>query len=517
MSTPENEPVAGSEQPPVAEAEKPQAAAAPEPAEAPAEPAPGPTPLDLLREAQEQKLPVEGRVVAQRGSLGLDVDLGGGILALCPRAEIDVRHSENPGKLVGETLKFLVKEVLERDVLLSRRALLEAESNARVAEARKRAVPGALLKGKVTSIREFGAFVDIGGLEGLVHVSELTRERGTHPQDVVSVGQEIEVVVLEVKREPGKGDRISLSRKALEPSAFDQFAAGLAEGAKLAGKVVKLQPYGAFVEIAPGINGLVHLSALSPKRISGPSEVVKEGDEIQVEVLSVDREKKRIALKRTPTEQEAEAAEAERAGRREANREKRQKAKERRELAKKKPHERYEVGEVVQATVDRLEPYGLFVKLEHGGRGMIHVSEAGLEKDQKLEEAFPQGTKIAAAVLQIETEPTPRIRLSRLAAKKIEEGGTLESYLAEKALVAASDRVRPGRPGADGKPRGPRRPRPPAAKAGAAAEGEATAGGPRGERPRRERSGPPPGPKQKPGKLGTLGDLFRAKLEATKK
>jgi small subunit ribosomal protein S1 len=478
----------------------PEAERPPSP-EAPA--APELSPQALLREAQEKALPVEGKVLAQRGSVGLDVDLGGGILALCPMAEVDVRHSENPGKLVGETLKFLVKDCGEKEVVLSRRALLEAESSARVAEARKRAVPGAVLKGKVTSVREFGVFVDIGGLEGLVHVSELSHDRVTDPHKVVKKGDEIEVKVLEVKHEPGKGDRISLSRKAVEPSAFDKAVETLAEGQKLKGKVARLSTFGAFVEVAPGVTGLVHLSALSPLKVVEPGDVVKPGEDIEVEVLGIDKEKKRLSLRRLPSEAELAAAEGEKEARRAANREKRQQAKERKALAKLKPHERLKVGQIVEATVDRIEPYGFFVKIQGGGRGMIHVSESGVEKGQELEKALPAGTKIKAVVLEVTVDPSPRIRLSRAAVEAVEAGKTVESYLAEKALLAAADRPE--------RPRGPRRPpRPEGAKQAAGREGEA-----RRERPRKPREGLAPN-KPKPGGLGTLGDLFKAKLAQKK-
>ncbi|MHB8419427.1 MAG: S1 RNA-binding domain-containing protein [Myxococcales bacterium] len=469
------------------------------------------TPLAILREAQAQALPVEGKVLAQRGSLGLDVDLGGGILALCPMAEVDVRHKENPGKLVGETLKFLVKECGDKDVLLSRRALLEAESSARVAAAKKRAVPGAVLEGKVTSVREFGAFVDIGGLEGLVHVSELGHGRVTDPRTVVKVGETIQVKVLEVKHDPIKGDRISLSRKACEPSAFDEAVAPLQEGQKIKGKVARLSTFGAFVEVAPGVTGLVHVSALSPLPVAQPGDVVKPGEEIEVVVLGIDRDKKRLSLGRVPSEAEVAAAAADQEVRREEKREKRREAKERKALAKLKPHERLKPGQVVQATVDRIEPYGLFVKIAGGGRGMIHVSESGVAKGEALDKALPAGTKLEAVVLEVATDPTPRIRLSRAAVAAVAAGQNVESYLAEKALLAAAERPPPAR--RTGKARPPR-------PAGAAAERSAgAAAGPAEPRRERRRERPREGgaPSQpKPGGLGTLGDLFKAKLAQKK-
>jgi small subunit ribosomal protein S1 len=475
------------------------------------------SPHALLREAQEQALPVEGKVVAQRGTLGLDVDLGGGILALCPMAEVDVRHKENPGKLVGETLKFLVKEVGEKEVLLSRRALLEAESYARVVEARKRAAPGAVLKGRVTSIREFGVFVDIGGIEGLVHVSELSHEKVSNPRSVVKVGEEIEVQVLKVEHEPGKSDRISLSRKAREPSAFDKTADALVEGQKLKGKVARLSTFGAFVEIAPGVHGLVHLSALAPVRIGKPEEVVKEGDEIDVEVLGVDKEKHRIALKRIPTETELVAAAEVKEARKAANKEKRQQAKERKERAKLKPHERLKPGEIVEVTVDRLEPYGLFVKIGGGGRGMIHVSEMGTPKGTDHAKDFPSGTKFKAAVLEISTDPAPKIRLSKAAVEKIEAGATVVGYLAEKALIAAAEK--PKREPRSAQPRRPPRDAKSASERPRAnGDRPQRTSDPRDPRSRRPRDDGTPGAlaKPKPGGLGTLGDLFRAKLAAKK-
>jgi small subunit ribosomal protein S1 len=415
-------------------------------------------------------------------------------------------------------------------------------------------VPGAVLKGRVTSVREFGAFVDIGGIEGLVHVSELSHERVANPKSVVKVGDEIEVQVLKVEHEAGKSDRISLSRKAREPSAFEKTADALVEGQKLKGKVARLSAFGAFVEIAPGVHGLVHLSALSPTRIGKPEDVVKEGDEIDVEVLGVDKEKHRIALKRIPTEPELAAAAEQKEAKKAHNRERRQKAKEAKERAKLKPHERLKAGEIVEVTVDRLEPYGLFVKIGGGGRGMIHVSEMGTPRGTDHAKEFPSGTKFKAVVLEISggkkpalpadagpalpdkapadqgsdsprggkpeagtsAGASPKIRLSKAAVEKIEAGATVEGYLAEKALLAAAEK--PKREPRSAQPR--RGPRDPKSASGPRSGGERPqrSSGPRDARSRNPREGSTPGALSKPqkGGPGTLGDLFKAKLAQKK-
>ncbi len=233
-------------------------------------------------------------------------------------------------------------------------------------------------------------------------------------------------------------------------------------------------------------------------------------------MLGVDKEKRRISLKRVPTEAELAVAAEEKETRKAANKERRQKAKERKERAKLKPHERLKPGEVVEVTVDRLESYGLFVKIAGGGRGMIHVSEMGTAKGTDHAKEFPAGTKFKAAVLEITLEPAPpKIRLSKSAVEKIDAGATVESYLAEKALLAAADKPE--------RSRGPRRgPRPTSDGKTAASDGAR----PRSDRPprsadsrsRKPREGGTPGAlsKPKPGGLGTLGDLFRAKLAAKK-
>jgi small subunit ribosomal protein S1 len=481
----------------------------------------------LLKDAQERALPVEGRVVAQ-GPQGLDVDLGAGVIALCPTNDIDIRTVENPGLLVGQTLRFRVHEVADSRVTLSRRALLEAEAGG-PADVRTRLLPGAVLKGRVTSLREFGAFVNLGGIEGLVHLSEISHERLSHPSEALQVGQEIEVQVLKFDYLPGKGERLSLSRKALEPSAWERAIGEIAVGQKRKGKVLRLQPFGAFIELLPGVDGLIHISAMGARRRSHPNEILKEGDEVDVEVLGIDPDRKRIALRRQPSPEEAEALKAERLAKREEKRaearakrekvkEKRDEIKAKRAKARLKPHERLKPGDVVACTVDRVESYGLFVEIEGGGRGMIHHSELGLPKKADLVAEFPKGAKLEAAVLEVSPPPSPRIRLSRSAVERLAAGETVEHYLKSRKedvqvqeLAAAAERsLRPA------KRRPDRAGRPPPAHPGVERPRSASA-----EARRRPGPGGPRGPlqpeaKAKPGGLGTFADLFKNKLAAKK-
>ncbi len=397
--------------------------------------------LPLLLNARDHDQTVEGRVVAQ-GPRGLDIDLGGGIFAVCPLAEIgdDV---DNPGHLVGQTIQFKVKEANEERIVLSRkgaaavssadRAAAEAQAE-EAADVRRRLRPGATMAGRITRIREFGAFVDLGGgVEGLIHLSELAHERINSPKDVVQPGQAVEVQVLKVDYDAHKGERISLSLKALTKSAWDRATAELKEGSKHQGKVTRIEPFGAFVELSPGVSGLIHVSAMGGKRHAPPGELIKVDDEVQVEILGIDHEKHRVSLKRIPTEAEVAERRSTQAALRE---QKKAEARQKREEAHKKPHERLKPGDVVDGVVDRIEPYGFFLQLKGGGRGMVHVSEMGLppegvDAQKPVAEQFPKGTKVQVAVLEIDAEH--RIRLSRAAVPELGKGLTPEAYLKHKS------------------------------------------------------------------------------------
>jgi len=247
-----------------------------------------------LQQATELGIPVEG-VVTEVVKGGLSVDVAG-VRGFCPASQIEGRFVEDLSVYVGQRLTFRITRYEPRNLVLSRRALVEEERQKLAVETRKKLEVGVVLRGRVVSFKPFGAFVDIGGMEGMLHISELGHARVERPEDVLSVGQEIDVAVLKI--EPGeKGERISLSLKALANDPWRDSAASFVEGSRVKGKITRLQPFGAFVEIAPGVEGLVHISELGAnRRINHPKEVVEVGQEIEAVVLQVDPEKRRIGL-----------------------------------------------------------------------------------------------------------------------------------------------------------------------------------------------------------------------------
>jgi len=257
----------------------------------------GPEARAELQQAQELGIPVEGLVTeVVKGGVAVDV---AGVRGFCPASQIDVRFVDDLAVYVGQRLTFRITRYEPRNLVLSRRALLEEENAKRATETRKKLEPGAVLRGKVVGFKPFGAFVDLGGIEGMLHVSELGYARVDKPEDVLSLGQEVDVAVLKI--EPAaKGDkteRISLSLKALATDPWRDAAATLVEGARVRGKITRLSQFGAFVELSPGVEGLVHISELGTgRRINHPKEVVSVGQEVEAAVLSVDLERRRIGL-----------------------------------------------------------------------------------------------------------------------------------------------------------------------------------------------------------------------------
>jgi small subunit ribosomal protein S1 len=256
----------------------------------------GPEQRAELQQAADLGIPVEGLVTeVVKGGLSVDV---AGVRGFVPASQIDARFVEDLTPFVGQRLTFRVTRYEARNLVLSRRALLEEENALRAAELRGKLVPGLVVHGKVVGFKPFGAFVDIGGIEGMLHVSELSHSRVEKPEDILSLGQAVDVVVLKIEPPQGKEkERISLSLKALGNDPWSDSIAHLREGQQVKGKIVRLQPFGAFVEIAPGVEGLVHISELGAgRRINHPKEIVEVGQEVEATVLAIDAERRRLSL-----------------------------------------------------------------------------------------------------------------------------------------------------------------------------------------------------------------------------
>ncbi|NNE44142.1 MAG: S1 RNA-binding domain-containing protein, partial [Gemmatimonadetes bacterium] len=249
-----------------------------------------------LLDAQKSGTPVEGKVTGvNKGGLVVRTL---GVRAFCPFSQIDRRYIDNPQEYVGKTLTFVVTTADDkgRNVVLSRRSLLEEEAKGQAEELRQKLEIGQEMSGIVARIRPFGAFVDLGGVDGMVHVSEISHARVNDPNSVLKVGQEVKVRVVKVEDLGGSSERISLSMKQLESDPWETAVDKLTVGEQLEGKVVRVVDFGAFVEISPGVDGLVHVSALAPGRVEHPSEVVSPGDAVTAWVTQLDADKRRISL-----------------------------------------------------------------------------------------------------------------------------------------------------------------------------------------------------------------------------
>jgi small subunit ribosomal protein S1 len=265
-----------------------------------------------IAQAHTHGIPVEGLVAAVIKG-GVEVQVAG-MRAFCPISQLDDKFVQDANAFIGQRLTFRITR-FETDrknpnIVLSRRALLEEVNKARAAETRASLREGAVVTGKVTSIKPYGAFIDLGGLEGMIHVSELGFGRVDNPADVLHEGQEVEVQVLRLEKtgDPKRPERIALSLKALAQDPWEEVEQRFPQGTQVRGKVTRLQQYGAFVEVLPGIEGLVHISQLAAGRhVQNPREVVRVGDEVEVTVLGVDRAKRRISLAMIPAGAEHEA------------------------------------------------------------------------------------------------------------------------------------------------------------------------------------------------------------------
>lgn len=354
---------------------------------------------EALAVAAQTGVPVEGKVAAVIKG-GYEVTVAG-LRGFCPFSQMELRRVDAPEEYVGRVLEFRITQFGERgrNIVLSRRQLLEEQAARTAEETRQKIVPGAELPGTVTSLAEFGAFVDLGGVQGLIPVSEISHSRVGRPADHLTIGQAVTVKVLRVDEEKGK---VSLSLKALEGDPWVAVPGRLRERQVVRGRAVRATDFGVFVQLLPGVDGLLHTSEI-PRSRQGPlREAAAAGGEVTVMVVSVDREKRRIALALAP---EGAA-----------------------------PGEQMEstlaVGAVVTGSVDRVEPFGVFVRLGPGQTGLVPNAEMGTDRGTDHRKAFPAGSEMRVLVLAIE-EGGRRIRLSRAQALAHEEHAETHAYLRE--------------------------------------------------------------------------------------
>lgn len=317
---------------------------------------------------------VKGKII-RKVKGGLIVDIG--MEAFLPGSQIDNKRIKNLDEFIGKTYEFkLLKINIERkNVVVSRREILEAERISKKAELLDEIHVGDIRKGVVKNITDFGVFLDLDGIDGLLHITDMTWKRIKHPSEMVSLNEELEVVVLSIDREKG---RVALGTKQKEHNPWDDIEKKYPPGTRIRGKVVKLLPYGAFVEIEPGIEGLIHVSEMSwVKNISDPSEVVTKGEEIEAVVLSIQKNEGKVSLGMKQTEHNPW----------------------------NEVEQKYPIGSNVTAEVKSLTNYGVFVELEPGIEGLIHISDMSwTKKVSHPSEILKKGDALQAVVLSIDKE-----------------------------------------------------------------------------------------------------------------
>ena len=366
----------------------------------------GPDALDMLREAKENAIPIEGRVSSVVKG-GFEVNLSG-IRAFCPLGQIDLAFCEKPEEHVGARYPFRILEIKEKgkNIIVSRRMLMEGEREKKSKETLATLKPDLECEGKVTKLTDFGAFVDIGGIEGMVHISEISHGRINHPSEILKPGQQVNVKVMKIESEKEGRPKISLSVKALEPDAWDK-GLGFEEGEIIHGKVSRLADFGAFVEVAPGVDGLVHISEISYERVSHPNKLLKEGEGVDVLVMGIDREAHRISLSIK------EVA-----------------IKKKMEMEEGSEKVRLEVGQILRGIVEDSKPYGLFVRLPQFGprvRGLLPIEELRVSERGDVKKKFPKGQEIRVEIISIDEKG--RIRLSQRVMEEREDRKDYEKFV----------------------------------------------------------------------------------------
>ncbi|HXA64184.1 MAG TPA: 30S ribosomal protein S1, partial [Bryobacteraceae bacterium] len=334
---------------------------------------------DNLEKAHRDGLVVSGRVTGRiKGGLSVDV----GVPAFMPGSQIDVRPIHNLDSFLDQDIPVKIVKLNRRrgNVVVSRKMAVEEEQQVRKSAALQVLAEGAVVTGVVKNLTEYGAFIDLGGVDGLLHVSDMSYGRVNHPSEIVSAGDEITVRVLKFDREK---ERISLGLKQMIPDPWDSIQERYPGGSKVIGRVVSVTDYGAFVELEPGVEGLIHISEMTwSRRMKHPSKVVKAGDQVEAVVLDVKPRERRVSLGIKQLEADPWTTVA----------------------------DRYAIGSVVEGRVRKLTDFGAFIEIEEGIDGLVHISDLSWTKRVKHpSEVVKKGQLVQAVILNIDA---PNRRLS---------------------------------------------------------------------------------------------------------
>ncbi|NGX61194.1 MAG: 30S ribosomal protein S1 [Chlamydiae bacterium] len=327
----------------------------------------------ILEHCEEGSI-VKGKILRKvKGGLMVDI----GMEAFLPGSQIDNKRIKNLDEYIGQTCEFKILKInIERkNVVVSRRELLEAERISKKAELLEEIQVGDIRTGVVKNITDFGVFLDLDGIDGLLHITDMTWKRIKHPSEMLNLSQEVEVMILSIDKDKG---RVALGLKQKEHNPWDDIEDKYPPGTRIKGEIVKLLPYGAFIEIEPGIEGLIHISEMSwVKAISDPSEIVNKGDSVEAIVLSIQKDEGKISLGIKQTEHNPWD-----------------------EVEKK-----YPLDTNVEAEVKSITNYGAFVELEPGIEGLIHISDMSwIKKVSHPSELFKKGDKVNAVILSVDKE-----------------------------------------------------------------------------------------------------------------
>src|SRR5512145_2506088 len=301
---------------------------------------------DEISNACEADELIEG-TISQRVKGGLSVTIKGGVKAFLPGSQVDLRPIRNLEKLIGQTFEFKVIKFNKKrgNIVLSRRVLLEKERDEQKQKTLQNLEEGMILKGTIKNLTEYGAFVDLGGIDGLLHITDMSWGRVNHPSEVFNVGDEVTVKVLKYNPET---ERVSLGLKQTQEDPWNHAEEAYPLGKRVRGKVMSLTDYGSFVELEPGVEGLIHVSEMSwTKKIKHPSKIMNVGDEVECQVLEVDSRSKRISLGLKQLEPDPWSLFT----------------------------DKYHPGDKIAGKVRSLTDYGVFVGIEDGVDGMVHKSD----------------------------------------------------------------------------------------------------------------------------------------------